>query len=245
MSISIKKNTSLVQRSRAALSSTVKRFRHDERGNTFVFTALSLPVMLMAIGAGADYAELYRAKVNFQSAVDAGALAAAKNLAATGIVATSKDIGEEVFRSNLSHLGDKAVNQAAINFDMGNGDCAVQGVITTATMPHARFFSLSFVDQSAQKGHGANKIVKGDEEFMLSASTTVECGNDTIEIALVLDNSGSMRWNGKLNTLKQAANGELTHAYLYKPDPQVAEIGFELNRLRIKRRIYDYIVECV
>ncbi|EFL88551.1 Flp pilus assembly protein TadG [Ahrensia sp. R2A130] len=206
MSISTHKAKSLVQRSRAVLSNTVKRFRDDERGNVFVFTALSLPVMLMAIGAGADYAELYRARVNFQSAVDAGAIAAAKNLAATGQVQTSKDIGEEVFRSNLSHLGEKAVREGQINFDMGDGDCAVQGVITTATLPHDRFFSLSFVDQSQQKGFGANKIVKGQEEFILSASSTVECGNDTIEIALVLDNSGSMRWNGKIGTLRQASN---------------------------------------
>jgi len=48
-----------------------------------------------------------------------------------------------------------------------------------------------------------------------------------------------------LNELKLANGGQLTHAYLYQPDEQVSEIGFELNRLRIKRRIYDYIVECV
>ncbi len=46
----------------------------------------------------------------------------------------------------------------------------------------------------------------------------------------------------RLNTLKLAQNGEVTDAYLYEPDPVVAEIGYQLNQLRIKRRIYDYVV---
>lgn len=49
----------------------------------------------------------------------------------------------------------------------------------------------------------------------------------------------------RLNELKLAAEGQITPAYLFEPDGQVAEIGFELNRLRIKRRIYDYIVESI
>lgn len=49
----------------------------------------------------------------------------------------------------------------------------------------------------------------------------------------------------RLNQLKQDSGGKLTRAYLYEPDEQVAKIGFELNRLRIKRRIYDYIVEVI
>ncbi len=32
------------------------------------------------------------------------------------------------------------------------------------------------------------------------------------------------------------------HAYLFQPDEEIAAIGLELNRLRIKRRIYDYVV---
>ena len=47
----------------------------------------------------------------------------------------------------------------------------------------------------------------------------------------------------RLNNLKLAAQGQLSEAYLYEPDAQVADIGFELNQLRIKRRIFDYIVE--
>jgi hypothetical protein len=53
------------------------------------------------------------------------------------------------------------------------------------------------------------------------------------------------RLSARLNEIKLAHEGQLTEAYLYEPDPQVAEIGFRLNQLRIKRRIYDYIVESI
>ncbi|MEM9776432.1 MAG: hypothetical protein AAF902_17780, partial [Chloroflexota bacterium] len=49
----------------------------------------------------------------------------------------------------------------------------------------------------------------------------------------------------RLNELKIAQNGELTESYLYQPDPEVTEIGYRLNQLRIKRRIFDYVVTVI
>jgi|Deesub1362A_J573_1020465.scaffolds.fasta_scaffold01908_6 alpha-mannosidase len=46
----------------------------------------------------------------------------------------------------------------------------------------------------------------------------------------------------RLNEWKRAMRGQWSHAYLFEPDPQVAQLGLELNRMRIKRRIYDYVV---
>ncbi len=48
-----------------------------------------------------------------------------------------------------------------------------------------------------------------------------------------------------LNTLKLELNGEITDEYLYEADEVVVKIGWELNQLRIKRRIYDYVVAAV
>ena len=47
--------------------------------------------------------------------------------------------------------------------------------------------------------------------------------------------------SARLNEVKLACNGNIDHAYLYEPDPEVVKIGWELNQLRIKRRIYDYV----
>jgi hypothetical protein len=51
--------------------------------------------------------------------------------------------------------------------------------------------------------------------------------------------------SARLNELKLANRGQLDQSYLYEQDAQVAEIGFQLNQMRIKRRIFDYIIESV
>jgi hypothetical protein len=53
------------------------------------------------------------------------------------------------------------------------------------------------------------------------------------------------RLSAQLNTLKLAMQNRLSYEYLYTQDDEVAEVGWQLNQLRIKRRIYDYIVQAV
>jgi hypothetical protein len=50
------------------------------------------------------------------------------------------------------------------------------------------------------------------------------------------------RLSAQLNRHKLTAPG---HEYLYTPDPEITELGNQLNQLRIKRRIYDYVVEAL
>ncbi len=45
-----------------------------------------------------------------------------------------------------------------------------------------------------------------------------------------------------LNQRKLATAGALREVSLYEPDAEVAAVGLALNRLRIKRRIFDYVV---
>lgn len=53
------------------------------------------------------------------------------------------------------------------------------------------------------------------------------------------------RLSARLNEIKLAMNGELTREYLFEPDPEIERTGHELNKLRIKRRIYDYVAQAV
>jgi hypothetical protein len=53
------------------------------------------------------------------------------------------------------------------------------------------------------------------------------------------------RLSVRLNEKKLAKQGRLTYEYLYEPDAEIDEIGRRLNALRIKRRIYDYIIQAV
>ncbi len=48
-----------------------------------------------------------------------------------------------------------------------------------------------------------------------------------------------------LNERKLEQDGRLDEVYLYEPDAEIAELGLALNRMRIRRRIFDYVVEAV
>ena len=170
-----------------------KKFLKDSRANVLTTVALSTPIMLMSAGAGLDMAELYRANTSFQSAVDAAALASAKVLSKTGDESEAVDFGKKVFEANIANLSNSTYQ---INIDTGNGDCSGEGVVVEASMRHPMLFD---------KLHKAF-TEKGDAGYAnVSAKSTVQCGSDSVEIALVLDNSGSMRHSGKMSTLKTAA----------------------------------------
>jgi hypothetical protein len=53
------------------------------------------------------------------------------------------------------------------------------------------------------------------------------------------------RLSARLNEIKLARGGRLDYDYLYQPDEEIAALGRALNQLRIKRRIYDYIVQAI
>ena len=48
-----------------------------------------------------------------------------------------------------------------------------------------------------------------------------------------------------LNEKKLEQQGRLDADYLYQPDPDVTDLGQRLNKLRIKRRIFDYVVTVI
>jgi len=54
-----------------------------------------------------------------------------------------------------------------------------------------------------------------------------------------------VRLSALLNQHKLEQQGNLDYDYLYVSDPEIAELGMRLNELRIKRRIYDYVIEAV
>ncbi len=54
-----------------------------------------------------------------------------------------------------------------------------------------------------------------------------------------------LRLSVLLNQKKLAAKGKLEHEDMFTPDPEIANLGKLLNELRIKRRIFDYVIEAL
>ncbi len=187
----------------------LKGFAKDDRGNIALMTAGFLPPLLIIVGAALDTAEMYRARTVFQNAVDAATLTAAKTIhkhpdpSSAEAATLATNAGERVFRANLTNLPNSPAN---LVIDTNDGNCAA-GITSTATLRHKLFFDgvyKAFVDED-------------DPHFVnLNTGSEVKCGGDTLEIAMVLDNSGSMNRapNGggprKIDTMRSEATNLVT-----------------------------------
>ncbi len=53
------------------------------------------------------------------------------------------------------------------------------------------------------------------------------------------------RLSQRLNESKLEREGRLSREALYEPEEAIAAIGYALNQMRIKRRIFDYVIQVV
>jgi Flp pilus assembly protein TadG len=169
------------------MSLSMKLFLSDRRGATAMLVAASVvPVTLAALGA-VDIARFSAAKVQLQDALDAGTLAAGRT--GSNDAATLQAAGKRVFDQNLRLGSDFTVTSATFKAAT-NG--AVDGAATATVTP--------FV---------AGLVTGGP--ITVSATAEVVRANAILEIALVLDNTGSMNqslgWgqDSKISYLRTAA----------------------------------------
>lgn len=155
--------------------------RLDERGNVAMIAALSMaPICVAGLGA-ADLARATSAKSQLQDALDMAALAAARTNATTD--AQLKTYGDRYLSQNLRLSTDFRLTSTDFRFAQ---DGRVVGTATVSVEP--------FV---------AGLVSGGDMD--ISASTEVVRAGVKVEVALVLDTTGSMNEGTKLADMKNAA----------------------------------------
>jgi Flp pilus assembly protein TadG len=168
---------------RRALFDSWKRFVRplDNRGNVAIVAALAMgPLCVAGLGA-ADLARATSAKSQLQDALDAAALGAARTNATTD--AQLKTYGDRYLKQNLNLSTDYKL--AASDFKFGaNGR-----VIGTAQVTVTPFIA---------------GLVTGGT-MAINASTEVVRADTKVEVALVLDTTGSMTEGDKLDDMKDAA----------------------------------------
>jgi Flp pilus assembly protein TadG len=156
-----------------------QRFRSDQRGNVAILFGLALLPVVGMVGAAVDYSRANAVRAALQAAADAAALTAARD--ASGL--------------SEARIAERARGVFAANFNRKD-----------ATL-------------------GPIEVVKGDKTVRVAASATVKTsimaimhvdtikvatagevawGRNRIELALVLDNTGSMSTDGKMPALKAA-----------------------------------------
>jgi Flp pilus assembly protein TadG len=168
---------------------TLRRFRHDQRGNIAVIFTIAILPMLLAVGCAIDYSRVSRALSSMQAALDSTALMVSKDLS-SGVITTA----------NIS-------TAAQAYFKALYTDSEAQSITINATYTAANgsLGSTVQVTGSANVKTDFMQIV-GYPQMNFSTSSTAAWGNARMRVALALDNTGSMADNGKIGALRTAAS---------------------------------------
>ncbi len=162
----------------------LKKFLSDKRGNLALTSAIALVPIFAAVAAAVDYSQISRHSANIQQALDAAALATAKKLGNSNTNSQLETYSRKFFLSNIGNIDRDRIT---FSYDDSN-------------QPDGSTIRLN--------AHYSYKMLFGgilnSSEYSMDLKSIVKAGNDTLEIALVLDNSGSMR-NSRIATQKTAA----------------------------------------
>ncbi|MHA1166056.1 MAG: pilus assembly protein TadG-related protein [Alphaproteobacteria bacterium] len=157
------------------------KFSTDRNGVTAMLFGIMLLPLLLSVGVAVDYSRALRVKQHLGRALDSAALA----------IGSWRDLDE-------AQLKQKAQAFFAANYDaevLGTPsplNVSIQGKVITIS-------ATSTVDMVLMQLAGFNQISVG-------ALSEITLNEKKIELVMVLDNTGSMGWSGKLTSLKNASN---------------------------------------
>jgi Flp pilus assembly protein TadG len=164
----------------------LNRFLADRRGSIAPFFALAIIPVIGFMGAAVDYSRGNSVKSAMQAALDATGLMLSKE--ASGL--TSSQMAQkstDYFKALFDRPEAKAIQITPKLKALSNGgyqlDIAAEGLVD------ATF----------------TRII-GQTQMAVSAKTQIVWGFKRLELALALDNTGSMSSNGKMTALKQASH---------------------------------------
>lgn len=154
---------------RTAFADLMRRFERDERGITAILFGIMFTGILMAAAMAVDYTRAVTEQTRQQAALDAAVLAASSRLGKPDQDTSGPALARLFFAENLRRGSDAAITN--INFNSVNGEISAT--------------SSSALSTTLMKAFGHDHMDVG-------AASSVVRGDSKLEIAMVLDNSGSM-----------------------------------------------------
>jgi len=157
------------------------RFLKNKAANVAILFGLSLFPILFTIGAAVDYGRAYAAQKRFSQAIDAAALA----IGSTADLSNQQiqEMAQAFLDANYPPEEVGATSQINVSSDSSSVTIDVTGYVETTFLK-----------------------VAGIDTLDVGAFVEVMRTHKKIELVMVLDNTGSMSWSGKLGALKTAAN---------------------------------------
>lgn len=157
----------------------LRRLMRDRRGTVAIIFALALIPLSLSVGLAVDTARAYAVKSKLSQALDAAALAVGSS---TGTADELQQIGQKFFDANFK---DSGLDVA------GSFSVSVTGDVVSA-------------NGSAQVQTTLMQLI-GVDTIAVSESAQVIRSIKGLELALVLDNTGSMTTSDNIGALRDAA----------------------------------------
>lgn len=186
-------------------------YLHDMRGTIMAAFAVMLPAVVGSVGMTMDLSQAYLVRQRLAGALDASALAAAASST------DENDIRERIVQFFEANYPENVLGDA---FDL---EVEFEGddVIVSAKANH----NTSFMK------------VLGFDHMTIGAETIVRREVRGLEVALVLDNTGSMSTNDNIGTLRTATESFINILFDRASDPEDIRIGLVpyANAVRVGR----------
>lgn len=161
----------------------LRAFRSSERGNVMVMFSFAMVPVIGLTGATIDYSRATTSRQVLNAAVDSAALMAARD-AAKLTDAELRDRINKWIKANL------------------HGDAADS--FTTATIVIDRTARTISIDAQLNIDTSLTRVI-GKDSMTIKSNSQSTWGTNTIELALALDNTGSMSSSNKMTALKTAS----------------------------------------
>ena len=171
------------------LRDVVRLFTSDTRGNIAMISAFVIPVLLLITFGGIDIHRASTVKANLQDALDAATLAAARSQYTADTDITR--VGLASLQANLAPYNDITLLTAQTTFTLDN-----TGAVVGDARVNVAALVANIILPMVGRGTG--------DQIPVGAHSEVLRSNNRVEVALVLDNTGSMS-GAKLTNTKAAA----------------------------------------
>ena len=170
------------------LRNTLRKFRSARAGNVAIIFALATLPIIGGVGVAIDYSRANYVKAKMQSVLDATALMVSKEAATD----TSSQLQANASSYFLAQFNPPEAQNITITATYSSTGGTHVVLNATASVP------TTFA------------AILGINAVNLSDSSTVDWGSARLQVALVLDNTGSMGQSGKMPALQTAANSFLS-----------------------------------
>jgi len=180
----------------------MRKFWKDRRGNYGMLFAIMLVPIMGGLAMAVDYHEISSQRQATLNALDAAGIATARYIVSGATDTQVVQYANEFFKTNLANAVDPA--DVTLNVRLPSNQAGGGTLKLSAHLNYKPYFYNIFTDM-LDGGEGS-----GTDNIAIAASTEIRLKN-TLEVALVLDNSGSMSDLGsgsgqkRIDLLKTAA----------------------------------------